>query len=111
MMPPPIAANIPSLRLAMRQTGPPNTEAMNTAHTTGIASIPPSSSSSSSSDFFFFFFFLICSISEASSAVLCLRREDRTLQPRREAPEALLKSATDVVEDLCEMCIKLYHLV
>ena len=44
MIPPPMAANIPSLRLATRHTGPPSREAMITAPITGRGSIPFSSS-------------------------------------------------------------------
>ena len=99
MIPPPIAANIPSLRLAIRQTGPPNTEAMNTAQTIGIGSMWDSSSSSSSSSFFFFFFFFLTPSwpsgwSQLSEERTISRREDRTLAPIRDEEDCLILSGT-----------------
>ena len=62
MMPPPMAAKRPSLRLATRHTGPPRMEAIVTAQNIGITSIFDSllifSSSTTTCFFFFFFFFL-----------------------------------------------------
>ena len=55
MMPPPIAANIPSLSPAISTTGPPNTDPISTPPKTGMGSIPPSSFPLSSSFFTFFF--------------------------------------------------------
>ena len=106
MMPPPIAAKRPSLRLATRHTGPPRMEAIVTAQNIGITSIFDSSSISSSSTttcFFFLFFLFFLTGSSPGPESRDSNLEDLMLAPIRDSEqEPLAVASAGNFEDLNE---------